>query len=129
MYRKYGRALIIILQPPNLNCTCLGGWCQGPARGYQAAHNAQMPVQLTFNAVITAARQRVEAAVGEINDNHRLFQLAWQGELAPLRDAVHVTVHTTQLAIEMGSVNATPEDGYSRYADVCGPWRHDEPRH
>ena len=85
--------------------------------------------QLTFNAVITAARQRVEAAVGEINDNHRLFQLAWQGELAPLRDAVHVTVHTTQLAIEMGSVNATPENGYSRYADVCGPWRHDEPRH
>ena len=107
----------------------LGSEPRGGGERDLAQHTEAQGARCHRAHVITAARQRVEAAVGEINDNHRLFQLAWQGELAPLRDAVHVTVHTTQLAIEMGSVNATPENGYSRYADVCGPWRHDEPRH
>jgi hypothetical protein len=87
------------------------------------------PFQQIHNERLNHDRQRIEHIVGLINKKHKLFQCKWQGEYGPLIDMVNVVCQLTQLQIARASKNGTVRNGFSRYNDVIGPWRHDEPNH
>ena len=82
--------------------------------------------QELLNAMVFNPRQRIEHTVGQVS-YHALCRTKYRGAYEPLCDAAHITMHLTNMKIRMCSVDATDANGRSRYADVCGPWRHDLP--
>ena len=83
------------------------------------------PVQKRANKAISEVRQRVEHMMFLCLSKHKLFRLAYVGDYGPLVSAVHVACQFANLQIKLASANATPANGFSRYRDTIGPWRHD----
>ena len=81
--------------------------------------------QQEANRIISKPRQRIEHAVYLCSSKHRLFRVAYQGYYPELVGAVHISVHFANAQHKMASVNGTAGNGFSRYRDTVGPWRHD----
>ena len=78
------------------------------------------PFQQAHNGRLNHNRQRIEHIVGLINKKRKPLTGKWQGEWAPLIDAVNVVCQLTQLQILRASKNGTAANGYSRYTGLIG---------
>lgn len=114
---------IIAKYPENVN------YLYDPATGKRDVKVRHHPYQRAHNQRVDKNRQRIEHIVGLVNVKHRLFTIKYQGEWRPLINAVHVVCQLTQLQILRSCKNGTAANGFSRYNDTIGPWRHDEPDH
>ena len=111
----FGSPHILAKFPRNYNDITAGG---------VNIHIPLTPEQEAANRVISHDRQRIEHVIGMIN-RHQLFRRPWAGGVLALVNAMHVTCHLTNIKTKMAGINATPQNGYSRYADLAGPWPHD----